>query len=326
MLTDCHGNRAGRASWQEWSLAEQRAWPPTRAGRAGARGPWGAGANPTRPHPLRGEHGDPAEGSRGRSGHLGKPTSLLLTHGGESSCWNSLRPSEAKGTPPLHPSWEGLHGCAVQEKRLHWLCSLLLQHLVGAQRNGPHVRMNKRACSQPPVAAAGGGEEAAECGGRGRDKRPAEIKLGLSDPALPCPADEGGSTHPCWAFLALTCAPGRTQTPAMRTGCQEDARSQGDPGPFPSLYPMTGELGYSGLCDGPAGKWPNSARAWVASVVQREAEGPLGPALPILLLLKVGEEAPAPARPPPGATHAPHPHRDLHLSRGYSAHSRDEEP
>lgn len=37
MRRGCHGNRAGRASWQEWSLAEQQAWPPTRA-----RSGWGA--------------------------------------------------------------------------------------------------------------------------------------------------------------------------------------------------------------------------------------------------------------------------------------------
>lgn len=129
----------------------------------------------------------------------------------------------------------------------------------------------------------------------GRDKRPTEInpaRWAPPSPALPT-REVGSGTHPCWTCSHLH--PGRTQSPAPGTGGQEDARSQGAPGPFPSLHHRTGKPGSSWLCDEPAGKRPHSDHVWVALGAKGGASGPSSDS---------SAPSPAPARPPSGAEHA----------------------
>ena len=91
---------------------------------------------------------------------------------------------------------------------------------------------------------------------------------------------------PFGTFLALTCTPGRTWSPALKTECQEMRLGELRPRPSPS---RRGEraLGSSGPCD----KWGLRGLhgAWAGAGASR-------PSVSILSL-----KSPAPARPPPGA-------------------------
>lgn len=141
-----------------------------------------------------------------------------------------------------------------------------------------------------------------EAAGAGPGTKIPEIKLRPPASALRL---QEAAPKAFWTFPALICMLGEPRACSqgrMPGKCAFPGSALG-PFPFPPPHDRKGQLdppgevGSSGLGDGSVIKWSNPGQACVAFTVCRELEGDLGPALS---LLKAGEQAPVPSRPPPG--------------------------